>query len=115
MRHLPHSCHSARPWLHISIEGRELTARLGGHCSQEVVIGEGKHCKVWKARERKTINYYALKRVDCSTRSRKERVEQEVDSTSSSHSGLTVRMLERHATSYRPHARGEAQQMERPG
>ncbi len=78
-----HSCHLALPWLHTSIEDHELNARLAGYCSQDVVIGEGKHCKVWKARERKTINYYALKRVDCSTRSRKERVEQEVDPISS--------------------------------
>lgn len=90
MRYLPHSCHPALPWLHTSIEDHELNARLAGYCSQDVVIGEGRHCKVWKARERKTINYYALKRVDCSTRSRKERVEQEVDSASSSQSGLTV-------------------------
>lgn len=42
------------------------------------MIGKGKHSKVWKARERKTIHFYALKRVDCSTRSQKDRVEQEV-------------------------------------
>ena len=80
-----------------------------------MVIGEGKHCKVWKARERKTINYYALKRVDCSTRSRKERVEQEVDSISSSQSVLTVFFPDGRATSHRPHLTGNAERNEHRG
>jgi hypothetical protein len=119
VRHLPHNLHIAFSVLHAaSTPGTESLHDCKR--SQDMVIGEGRHCKVWKARERKTINYYALKRVDCSTRSRKERVEQEVGSKSSSQPQFAVRSdsprrSEPSATSWRPHPMGEAQRVERPG
>lgn len=44
-------------------------------CSVLEVLGKGKHSKVYKARQKKTILYYAIKSVDISL---KDRVLQEV-------------------------------------